>query len=145
MITKFKIYEGEYYTEEDIDRFKKNIPIFIKFITGFISTFGFDFINMNSNPNEYLIMFYMNGSSKGTFKIGAIEEDETISFYSFEKSDNLLVSAIPDYLKTVNGIKFNKKVEDECEFYIYGDVYEVIEHIDEEKLMLFASSKKFNL
>lgn len=145
MITTFEIFESEYYTDEDINRFKQNIPKFIKFIRKFISNLGFENINMSNNYNEYLILFYLKGTATGLFKIITLEHDSTIIFDSFGKSDNILVSAIPGYLKSINGITYTKKIADEYEFYINGDVNDIINQITEEKLMLFASSKKFNL
>ena len=142
-IKEYKIFEEEYYTEEDIEEFKNKLPTFAKFIRNFIIQFGYECSDM-SEGNDVMFSFYVKNIDKILFSI-MTGDDEYIVLDSFNNSNNIMVSEIPEYLKTIKGIRFNKKISDEYEFYITGDINEVIDQIDKDKLIMFASAKKYNV
>jgi hypothetical protein len=73
-------------------------------------------------------------------------DDEYFVLESFNKSNNYIIESIPEYMKTINGIKFNNQVGDsEYEFYIQDDINDVINQISNEKILMFASSQKYNV
>jgi len=142
-IKEYKIFEEEYYTDEELEEFKNSLPIFAKFIRKFIRNFGYECSDM-SEGKDIMFSFYVKNTDKILFSI-MTGDDEYFVLDSFEKSNNIIISGIPEYLKTINGIKFNKQIDSEYEFYITGDVNDVINQIDKDKLIMFSSAKKFNV
>jgi len=142
-IKDYKIFEEEYYTEEDLEEFKNKLPIFAKFIRNFITQFGYECSDM-SEGDDVMFSFYVKNTDKILFSI-MTGDDEYIVLDSFNNSNNIMVSEIPEYLKTIKGIRFNKQILDEYEFYITGDINDVIDQIDKDKLTMFASAKKYNV
>ena len=143
-IKEFKIFEGEYYTDEDIKKFKDNLPIFAKFMKKIIINFGYKCVDFSEN-NDIMLSFYLKKDEKILFSI-MTGDDEYFVLESFNKSNNYIIESIPEYMKTINGIKFNKQVGDsEYEFYIPDDINYVINQISNEKILMFASSQKYNV
>lgn len=146
-IKEYKIFESEYYTDEDLEDFKNNLPKFAKFMRNFIRKFGFESVDM-SEGDDIIFSFYEKNIGKVLFSIFT-GNDEYFVLNNFNNSNNLMISAIPEYLKTINGIRFNKQItghyEYEYEYYITGDVDDIISKIDKERLILFASSQKYNV
>ena len=143
-IKEFKIFEGEYYTDEDIKKFKDNLPIFAKFMKKIIINFGYKCVDFSEN-DDIMLSFYLKNDEKILFSI-MTGDDEYFVLESFNKSNNYIIESIPEYMKTINGIKFNKQVGDsEYEFYIPDDINYVINQISNEKILMFASSQKYNV
>jgi len=144
-IKEYKIFEGEYYTDYELQEFKNKLPKFARFIRRFIIQFGYDCVDM-SEGDDIQFSFYAKNTNKVLFSI-MTGNDEYFVLDSFRNSNNIIVSEIPEYLKTINGIRFNKQIlnSDEYEYYITGDVDDVINQIGKDKLIMFASAKKFNV
>ena len=142
-IKEYTIFEGEYYTDDDLKRMKDNLPKFAKFIRKIIINFDYECVDF-SEGEDIQFSFYLKNTEKVLFSI-MTGNDEYFVLDSFNNSNNYIISSIPEYMKTIKGIRFNKKIGNEYEFYIDGNVNDIINQINNEKIKLFAITNKFNI